>query len=379
MIETWGFLIMAAGRGTRLGGVPKQFRPLGGKDVWRWSLDLARSLNVDQIVLVVPEETEGQLSELCKDLLVTSGGSTRTESVIRGLERCDADWVLIHDGARPFASKKLCRSIMDSVQKEEGVIPVVPVYDAVKRVEGDELETVDRSRLFLTQTPQAFHRLSLLNLLKRLSVGSKDEAEPWIESGKRITTVVGEKNNFKITTEEDWEMAQSVVSSNSITRNGLGFDVHPLVPGRPLILGGIEFNSPLGLYGHSDGDLICHSISDGILGAAGLPDIGRLFPATDPIYRGANSYGLLLKVISMAQEKGWEVQWVDVVLHAQIPRIGERVVEIVDNLNKAWGADSAKVNLKVKSGENVGPVGQGNCMTCYASVTAQKYSGCAMG
>lgn len=375
MSGSWGFLIMAAGKGTRLGGIPKQFRSLGHKKVWEWSLDLARSIMVDQIILVIPEEWEDLPVEEDTDFLIASGGSTRAQSVIKGLEACSCDWVLIHDGARPFASSDLCRSLMDLVSADEGVIPVLPIEDAVKKIKSDgSLDTVNRDSLLATQTPQVFHRLSLLNILKQNADGFRDEAEAWLESGGNIVTVPGEKGNFKITTEEDWCMAQDLISKASDVRTGVGFDVHPLVPGRSLVLGGIEFDSPLGLAGHSDADLICHSIADGILGAAGLPDIGLLFPASDDSYKNADSYALLLKVIDMALDKGWEIGWVDVVLNAQIPRIGNRVQEIRDNLNKAWGKNVEKVNLKIKSGEGVGAVGEGLCMTCYASVTAKKIS-----
>ncbi|WP_234986062.1 2-C-methyl-D-erythritol 2,4-cyclodiphosphate synthase [Dethiosulfovibrio salsuginis] len=365
---------MAAGKGTRLGGTPKQFRSLGHKKVWEWSLDLARSLTIDQIVLVLPEDSEDILTGDNSDFFITSGGSTRALSVIKGLEACSSDWVLIHDGARPFASSDLCRSLMDSVSTDEGAIPVLPIDDAVKKINSDgSLDAVNRDSLLATQTPQVFHRLSLLNILKQNADGFRDEAEAWLESGGNIVTVPGEKSNFKITTEEDWNIAQDIVSGPDL-RIGLGFDVHPLVPGRPLILGGIEFDSPLGLAGHSDADLICHSIADGILGAAGLPDIGLLFPASDDSYKNADSYALLLKVIAMALDKGWDVQWVDVVLNAQLPRIGNRVQEIKDKLNEAWGKNVYKINLKIKSGEGVGAVGEGLCMTCHASVTAKKIS-----
>lgn len=372
MIDSWGFLIMAAGKGTRLGGLPKQFRSLGRKEVWRWSLDLARSLKVDQIVFVAPENWIESAS-IPPDVLAVGGGATRARSVLNGLEACSSDWVMIHDGARPFASAELCTKLMEAVSEDAGAIPVISINDAVKHLTNcGALEVVDRSSLLATQTPQVFHRLSLLNILKDSLDGVKDEAEPWIASGRRMVTVEGERINFKITTEEDWEMAQAIVAGKGTTRTGLGFDVHPLVPGRPLILGGVVFDSPLGLQGHSDADLVCHAISDGILGATGLPDIGRLFPASDESYRGADSYVLLQKSIDLALEKGWEVQWVDVVLHAQIPRIGGKVDAIVHKLNQAWGPESNVINLKVKSGEGVGAVGEAHCMTCYASVTARK-------
>lgn len=372
MKDSWGFLIMAAGRGTRLGGVPKQFRTLGSQRVWMWSLDVARSLEVDRIVLVLPEDWTDDVI-LPPDVIAVKGGNTRACSVINGLQACDCRWVMIHDGARPFLSSDLCRRMMPLVDEVTGVVPVLTIDDAVKKIDVSRgLSAVDRSSLLLTQTPQVFHRESVLELMMASPDGVRDEAEPWIASGNRMATVEGERLNFKITTEGDWTMAQLIASQAEITRTGLGFDVHPLVPGRPLILGGVAFESPLGLDGHSDADLICHSIADGILGVAGLPDIGRLFPANEELYKGADSYGLLKKSIAIALNEGWEIRWVDVVLHAQIPRIGAKVDDIVANLNRAWSVDSKIVNLKVKSGEKIGSVGGACCMTCYASVTGVK-------
>lgn len=372
MSDSWGFLIMAAGRGTRLGGIPKQFRSLGSQEVWRWSLDIARSLKVDRIVLVLPEDWTDYAS-LPSDVIAVKGGKTRSCSVINGLNACDSRWVMIHDGARPFLSSDLCRGMMSLVDEVTGVVPVLTMNDAVKRIDDSGVfSVVDRSSLLLTQTPQAFHRDSVLELLVASSEEVRDEAEPWISSGRRMVAVEGERLNFKITTEGDWIMAQVIASQAEITRTGLGFDVHPLVPGRPLVLGGVVFDSPLGLDGHSDADLICHSIADGILGVAGLPDIGRLFPADDDKYRGADSYNLLKESIVMALNEGWEILWVDVVLHAQIPRIGDKVDDIINNLNHAWGLNSKIVNVKIKSGEKIGSVGGACCMTCYASVTGVK-------
>lgn len=372
MTDSWGFLIMAAGRGTRLGGLPKQFRTLGHQEVWRWSLDVARSMKFDRIVLVLPEDWT-DVASLPPDVIAVKGGRTRACSVINGLNACESRWVMIHDGARPFLSEEICRAMMPLVDEATGVVPVLKVNDAIKRIDDSgSLSVVDRASLFLTQTPQVFHKNSILKVLAASPEGVSDEAEPWIASGRKMATVEGNRLNLKITTEGDWRMAQLIASQTEVTRTGLGFDIHPLVPGRPLILGGIAFDSPLGLQGHSDADLICHSISDGILGVAGLPDIGRLFPADDERYRGVNSYDLLKKSIRMAGDEGWEIQWVDLVLHAQIPRIGNKVKDIVFNLNKAWGNDSKVVNLKVKSGEGIGSVGGACCMTCYASVTGVK-------
>ncbi len=374
MTGTWAFLIMGAGRGSRLGGTPKQFRYLGDIPVWGWSLELARELGVDRIVLTIPEDETEKIDSDGKDFFIVPGGETRSLSVRNALMSTDADWVLIHDGARPFASETLCRKIMASVTRENGVIPVVPLTDAVKkRSISGKIENMDRDSIMAAQTPQAFHRKSLLEALKNYPDTALDEAEAWIASGRTIVTVEGERCNFKITTSEDWLMAQKMAIGDTV-RTGVGFDIHPLVPGRPLILGGVPFLSALGLDGHSDADLICHALSDAILGACGLPDIGILFPASDEAYLGADSYGILKKTIELSVMNGWSVEWADIVLNAQLPRIGNRVTEIMDKLDKAWEDPRKRINVKVKSGESVGSVGEGKCMTCYAVATVKKIS-----
>ncbi|PIE55083.1 MAG: 2-C-methyl-D-erythritol 2,4-cyclodiphosphate synthase [Dethiosulfovibrio peptidovorans] len=370
MKNSWAFLIMAAGSGQRLGGQPKQFRLLGKRPVWQWAAGAARASGIDDVILTVPPERLPP--DIPSDrVTVIRGGETRSLSVRNALRGTDASWVLVHDAARPFVSPDLCRSVMSAVTECRGVIPLLPVVDAAKRIrEGESvMSSVDRDGLMMTQTPQGFHRESLLDVLESSSPLVRDEAEPWLASGRELTWVLGETENFKITTEGEWSMAQKLATTGATVRTGVGFDVHPLVPDRPLILGGVSIPSPLGLDGHSDADVICHALSDAALGAAGLPDIGRLYPASDETYRGADSYELLRDVINRLRNCGWGVIWADIVLHAQIPRIGDGVEDIVNKLECLWNDGRRRINLKVKSGEGIGPVGQGEAMTCYAVVT----------
>ncbi|MEA3283420.1 MAG: 2-C-methyl-D-erythritol 2,4-cyclodiphosphate synthase [Synergistota bacterium] len=378
-MSEWSFMIMAAGRGSRLGGTPKQFRFLGGHPMWEWSFDLALSLGIEEIVLVLPEDWDERLYPVRtrEGLSIVRGGCTRSLSVRNGIASVRSNKVLIHDGARPFAKSSMCEKIMSAVSKNTGAIPLLPVKDALKRVSVDDVvKAMDCSGIRITQTPQGFPREGLLKALSLSSEEVRDEAEPWISNGGVIVPVEGDEMNFKVTTEGDWEMATYLAGRDSAgeIRTGIGFDVHPLVPGRSLVLGGVEVPSPMGLEGHSDADLICHGISDAILGAAGLPDIGRVFPACDDSYRDADSYELLREVVSKVEECGWSIVWLDVVLHAQIPRIGETVIDIIRNLDSIWNDGIRRVNLKVKSGEGVGSVGSGHCMMCYAVATIKKNS-----
>lgn len=379
----WSLIIVAGGSGRRLGGVPKQFRLLGGRPVWRWSADVGALLlkkgMISEIVLVVPRgqgEIRGEAFSLggSVPVRIVEGGEERALSVLSGLRAAKGEMVLVHDAARPFLSEDMCRHLIDACTSEQGVVPLIAVTDAVKEQDGDRMVPFDRDRLRLTQTPQAFPRQLLCRCIEEYGAGCLDEAEAWIHAGRKLTPVPGDRWNFKITDSSDWEVARIIAAEKigGVTRTGIGFDVHPLVPGRKLVLGGVPVDDvSLGLDGHSDGDLICHSVADALLGAAGEPDIGCLFPASDPSFRGASSLGLLKEVVQRICAKGWDIVWIDVVLHAQVPRLGALVPSIVASLSEALeGRDDVPlVNLKIKSGEKIGAVGSALAMQCYAVAT----------
>ena len=177
----------------------------------------------------------------------------------------------------------------------------------------------------------------------------------------------GEKFNFKITTDYDMRLARSLVSNNKIIRTGLGFDVHKLVPERKLILGGVLIDSSLGLLGHSDADLLTHSIMDSILGAAGLPDIGNLFPASDLRYKNIDSIKLLREVLNLVNSQGWRVEFVDSFVCAQVPRLNKYREIIINNLSQFFN-----INLKFKSAEKLDDSGRGLSMTCQSIATLSR-------
>lgn len=383
----WSLIVVAGGSGRRLGGAPKQFRLLEGRPVWRWSADvgahLVRKGLVSEIVLVVPQGRNQVCDEaFCQGepvpVRIVEGGKERVLSVLNGLRAARAERALVHDAARPFLSEDLCLRLMQACSADVGAVPLTPVSDAVKEVEGDRILPYDRDRLRLTQTPQAFPRQLLCRCIEEHGEGCRDEAEAWIRSDRKLNAVLGDRWNFKITDASDWEVARMMAGAKTDReiRTGMGFDVHPLVPGRRLILGGVPVDgAPLGLDGHSDADLVCHSVADALLGAAGEPDIGRIFPASDPSFRNVSSLGLLKQVAQRVRSRGWEVVWVDVVLHAQVPRLGALVPSIIASLSQALeGVDDViKVNLKVKSGERVGAVGSAQAMQCYAVATLERY------
>ncbi len=386
-MNRWSFVVVAGGAGKRLGGIPKQFRSLGGRPVWRWSVDLGFELwkkgFICEVILVVPSDWRPELQRALRcvpdelPVSVVAGGPERALSVLAGVRSAQGERVMIHDGARPFLREELCEKLMEATSDERGAIPVLPVADAVKRLKGDSVIPEKRDSLRLTQTPQCFPRSLLIRCLENSSSKSRDEAEAWIAEGRKVNLVEGDRWNFKITDPGDWKVAQAMAREMAGVeiRTGMGFDVHPLVPGRKLILGGVEItDAPLGLEGHSDADVVAHALCDAILGAAGEPDIGLLFPASVPKYKGISSLLLLDLVVKRVRAAGWRLNWADVTLHAQVPRLAGFIPEIVHSINNVLvkTPDDLKVNLKVKSGEGVGEVGAAFAMQCYAVATLQK-------
>ena len=378
----WSFLITAGGSGSRLGGVPKQFRMLGGASVWRWSFAAADKLRrmgrVRDIVMTVPRESFAALAGEAEKLGLTlvEGGRSRSESVTKGLRACRGPHVLVHDGARPFISEELCLRLMDAVEAEgSGAVPLLPSTDSLKVVEDGRITGVaDRSLYFRTQTPQAFPLRELIEVMENSPDGGTDEASLWLAAGKKIVPVEGEEMNFKITSQFDWETACALARGGAEVerRTGHGYDIHQLAEGRPLIIAGVKVEGvSYGLLGHSDADLVAHTVMDALLGAAGEPDIGTLFPATDEKWRGADSMALLRTVLELLASKGWRAEWVDVTLNAQRPKLGHLVPAFIESMNRALGGDETKriFNMKVKSAERCGSAGRGECMICHGVAT----------
>lgn len=378
----WSFLITAGGSGSRLGGVPKQFRMLGGAPVWRWSFAAADKLRrmgrVRDIVMTVPRESLASLAGEAEKIGLTlvAGGCSRSESVIKGLRACRGPHVLVHDGARPFISERLCLKLMDAAAGEgTGAVPLLPSTDSLKFVKNGKITGIaDRSLYFRTQTPQAFPLGELIEVMENSPGGGTDEASLWLAAGKKLVPVEGEEMNFKITSQFDWNTAQALARGGAEVerRTGHGYDIHQLAEGRRLIIAGVQVEGvSYGLLGHSDADLVAHTVMDALLGAAGEPDIGTLFPASDEKWRGADSMMLLREVLELLAAKGWRAEWVDVTLCAQKPKLGHLVPAFIESMNGALGGDCEKriFNMKVKSAEHCGSAGRGECMICHGVAT----------
>ncbi len=377
--ERVGAILAAGGSGVRA-GMAKQWLVLAGETVLRRSARLLAGCDaVDEVTAVVPaadlERGEAELAGLEKPVRTVAGGERRADSVQNGLaalQGCAV--VLVHDAARPFASRALVARVAEVAVRDGAALAATPVADTVKRAvaahaegkEGRVAETLDRRALWLAQTPQGFRRDLLLAAFAAAGAeasAATDECALVERLGAPVTLVPGEPGNFKITTPEDVARARAGLEAQ--VAMGIGYDTHRFAAGRRLVLGGVEFEGA-GLLGHSDADVCAHAIGDAILGAAGLGDLGRHFPDTDPRWEGVSSIVLLREIARLAGERGWGVGNCDVTLAAGRPKIAPRAGEMRARLAEALGIAPAQVNVKATTGEGMGFVGRGEGIAAHA-------------
>ncbi|MDA1094988.1 MAG: 2-C-methyl-D-erythritol 4-phosphate cytidylyltransferase [Acidobacteria bacterium] len=378
-------IIAAAGRGARMGsGTPKQDLSLGGTTILQRTVTaFDRSGRVDEIVLVVPPPVSGEdvvpRPASHTPLRIVTGGRRRQDSVALGFDAVSPDVtiVVIHDAARPLCSSGLIARTIDAAAKHGAAIAAIGTHDTVKRLDPDEGEgqfvggTLARETIALAQTPQAFRRevLAAAIALGREGAEATDEATLVERAGHRVALVAGEPRNIKITTPDDLAMARQLVRGADAmitTRVGFGYDLHRLVGGRALILGGIAIPHDRGLLGHSDADAVCHALTDAILGAAAAGDIGQHFPDTDPRWKDAASLQLLRAVVDLVRSRGFAVVNVDVVIVAEQPKVGPYVGPMREALAGALGIDETRISIKGKTNEGMDATGRGEAIAVHA-------------
>lgn len=373
-------IIVAAGRGQRLGGAtPKQLLDLGGRSILRRSvLAFDRHPAVEALVVVLAPDLlpsaaaiVGETDRLC---LFVGGGARRQDSVAAGVAAVPdpAEVVLVHDAARPFADRALVDRVIEASRRTGAAVPAVPARDTVKRVpSGDRLvaETIARDQIWLAQTPQGFRRdvLARAVALGQTGVEVTDEAMLVERLGLPVEVVLGDERNVKITTKEDLEAARRQLAP--VPRVGTGYDLHRLVAGRPLVLAGVTLPFDKGPQGHSDGDVLCHALTDALLGAAGAGDIGQHFPNTDPRWKDAPGLDLLGRAVTVLAARGWRASNVDVTVVLERPRVAPHVAEIRQALARVLGVDVEAVSVKGKTNETVDAVGAGDAIAAHAVAT----------
>ena len=374
-------VLVAAGSSTRMGFDKLSF-DLGGETVLHRSIRaFDQCPQIGEIVLVAGknrEFLEQQAAACQKPVQVVPGGATRAESAKNGVLAASGEIVAVHDAARPFVSEAVIEAALNAAALCGAAAPAVPVKDTVKtakRGDGKTVpkgcsvtETPDRSTLYAVQTPQCFDRAAYLAALDELDEEKArlvtDDCSLFELTGRPVQLTQGDYANLKITTREDLPRPQQ--KKGKPMRIGHGYDVHRLVEGRKLILGGVEIPYEKGLLGHSDADVLAHAVMDAVLGAAALGDIGKHFPDTDPEYAGADSLMLARHVARIVRENGWKVENIDSTILCQKPKLAPYIPAMREKLAEAFGMPLDAVSVKATTEEHLGFTGEGLGIAAHA-------------
>ena len=358
-------VIVAAGKGTRI-GFDKMLYRIDGTPVVEKSIQaFQNNALVDGIVVVAGDNIE-QIKLIAekysKVTAVVKGGAQRAESVSNGLAQVSTEsLVAVHDGARPFVADGIITETIKAAYTTKAAIPCVPVKDTIKMGADNVVEkSLPREKLYITQTPQVFDTDTYKQLLLADSDFSvTDDAQLFERAGYSVAICQGSYENYKITTIDD-------IKKEKIMRIGHGYDVHKLVEGRKLILGGVDIPYEKGLLGHSDADVLAHAISDALLGSMALGDIGKHFPDTDERYKGADSLYLMACVKKLLDEKGAKIENVDATILCQKPKLAPHIVTMRENIAKVLELDVSAVSVKATTEEGLGFTGSGEGIAVHA-------------
>ena len=383
-------IVVGAGRSTRMAGTDKLAAEVAGRPLLAWTLQaLAAAPEVERIVVVTAPERTAEIASagwLPGNVIdVVPGGERRQESVAAGFAAFDAragdaaddaGVVLVHDAARPLVGTGLVGAVAAAVAEHGAAIPVVPVAETLKRLNGELVgATVDRSGLGAAQTPQGVRRDLLREAYRRFPADGPDtftdEAALLEACSIPVHVVPGEPGNLKVTLPADLDRAALALAGRRATRTGIGHDSHPFGPGTPLRLGGIEVTGAPALAGHSDGDVALHALADALLGATGLGDLGRLFPADERTPRGVAGAALVGEVTRRAAEAGWRPLAVDMTIVAARPRLGAHLDQMRDAIAELLDVPSDAVNVKASSGNLDGPEGAGRSISALVMATVE--------
>ena len=367
-------IIPAAGSSSRFGGkISKQFLKIGNETVIEKSV--SKFLEIESVkkiyIAIDPNETLIKSQSFFKHpkVTITKGGATRSESVYNAVVAIDneIDVVVIHDAARPWVSKKLINKLIlefTNDQSIHGLYPVISIIDSLRMKKDKGLIPVDREDFLIIQTPQIFQKESLkiaMNKMIKENLSFTDESQAMERAGFRIKEILGEQSNLKITYEAD--VSQNIENDYRI---GRGVDFHKFEPGAGIILGDVSIDCDLSIVAHSDGDIVLHAISDALLGAGGLRDIGYYFPDTDIKNKDLSSVKILEESLNLLKQKDLQPRNIDFVVVCEQPKIQPYVDDIKKSLSKILNIDESFVGVKATTAEGMGIIGEGNGIAVFA-------------
>jgi 2-C-methyl-D-erythritol 4-phosphate cytidylyltransferase/2-C-methyl-D-erythritol 2,4-cyclodiphosphate synthase len=375
-------IILAGGNSHRFGSnIGKPYQKLAGKSLIEINVLKARKFKqIKKIILVYNKKDVKRVKSLkLKNVKLITGGKNRQQSTFNALKylisQRKISKVLIHDVARPNFSTKLLRSILNNMRNARAVVPKIKVQDAIKQIidssKDEYIVGKKRENLFLTQTPQTFNLKEIYHLHKTNSDKYKDDDISLYMNLNKVKFIDGEKNNFKITDKSDLENLKNIYKSKQTV--GIGFDVHRLVPKRKLYLAGLRIKSKLGTLGHSDGDPVLHSITDAILGACKMGDIGQMFSDKSKKFKNISSTILLQKIICQIKAKGYFINNIDINIISQTPKIKNYKNKMIKNIAKICEISDDQINIKGKTTEKLGVIGREKAIACEVITSVIKY------
>jgi 2-C-methyl-D-erythritol 4-phosphate cytidylyltransferase / 2-C-methyl-D-erythritol 2,4-cyclodiphosphate synthase len=361
------FIILAAGSGKRFNSKkPKQYFVYKNKEIFEHSVEkTVKSKLFNKIILVV--DNPKKILKKYKNVLVIKGGKERSDSSLIALKKISKykpSNVLIHDAARPDFSIKILKNLIKNLKNNIAVVPVIHSKDTIKYKIKDELYNLNRNCAFLTQTPQAFKFKELYHLASLQKKTITDEATLFIENNRKIKFIKGENTNNKITFLEDIK--------KSINYVGIGFDIHKLIKNKSLYLGGVKIPFHSGLQGHSDGDVILHSIIDAILGALRKKDIGTHFPNTKK-FKNIRSPKMIKPILTNLNKSNYSINNLDINLICEQPKVSKYRDKIIKSISKLISLNKDQINLKGKTVEKLGLIGKEKAIACEVIVSITKY------
>jgi 2-C-methyl-D-erythritol 4-phosphate cytidylyltransferase/2-C-methyl-D-erythritol 2,4-cyclodiphosphate synthase len=362
---TFKAIIVAGGSGTRSGG-RKQWMPLAGKLVLNWSVEAFENKGASQIAIVVPEDDVAKAQAEFPNANVIPGGATRAQSVqagLKALKTADDDIVMIHDAARPLLTAPLIESLLLRMQTARAVILALPVTDSLKKTDHDTItDAPSREHLWRAQTPQVFRYGDIVRAYQTWPTGHEptDDAIVADHAGIRVEVVEGSQRLHKLTYKEDFELLEALIMAETHTqiRVGQGFDAHRWGDGDSVWLCGVEIPHDKTLIGHSDADAGLHALTDAILGAVGLGDIGDHFPPTDPQWKGASSDLFLKHATDLVRQKGGRLVNVDVTLICERPKVKPHREAMRDRLSEILSLPMDCISVKATTTEKMGFTGR---------------------
>ena len=375
-------IILAGGNSHRFRSkVGKPYQKIAGKSLIEIILLKAQKFKqIKKFVVVYNKKDLKRIKFLkLKNVKLIVGGKSRQKSTLNALKYLNGkkgiSKVLIHDAARPNFSTKLLKSILKSMKHAKAVVPKIKIQDAIKQIINTSKEEYivgkKREDLFITQTPQVFNLRKIYHLHKTNSGKYKDDDISLYMNLNNVKFIEGEKSNFKITDQSDLKNLSDIYKSKQSV--GIGFDVHRLVPNRKLFLAGIKIKSKLGTLGHSDGDPVLHSITDAILGACKMGDIGQMFPDKSKIFKNIRSTILLKEVIDRIKLKGYFVNNIDINIITQTPKIKNLKNKMIESIARLCEISKNQINIKGKTTEKLGVVGKEKAIACEVICSVIKY------